>query len=117
MKIYLDNCTFNRPFDNQTDIRIRIETEAKLYVQEKIKNGNLELIRSYVLDLENEQNPFNERKITIAKWKKFASADIEETENLLNNSSYIGESRLKSKRCFASGFGDRSQRPILFNDW
>ncbi len=48
MKIYLDNCTFNRPFDDQSYIRIRIESEAKLYVQEKIKDGELELVWSYI---------------------------------------------------------------------
>ena len=37
MRIYLDNCTFNRPFDDQGQIRIRLESEAKLYIQEKIK--------------------------------------------------------------------------------
>ena len=36
MRIYLDNCCFNRPFDNQTDIKIRLETEAKLYIQQLI---------------------------------------------------------------------------------
>ena len=28
MKIYLDNCCLNRPFDDQTNSRIRLETEA-----------------------------------------------------------------------------------------
>jgi len=97
MRIYLDNCMFNRPFDNQSNIRIRIETEAKLHIQEKIKAGQLELIWSYILDFENEQNPFNERKISIAKWKKFASADIEETENLLNKALTLAKLGLKAK--------------------
>ncbi|MFI3219791.1 MAG: hypothetical protein QX189_11830 [Methylococcales bacterium] len=35
MKIYLDNCLFNRPFDEQSHIRIRIETEAKLAIQQR----------------------------------------------------------------------------------
>jgi hypothetical protein len=30
MKIYLDNCCFNRPFDDQSHLRIRLEAEAKL---------------------------------------------------------------------------------------
>lgn len=30
MKIYLDNGCFNRPFDDQSRIRIMLETEAKL---------------------------------------------------------------------------------------
>lgn len=30
MRVYLDNCMFNRPFDDQSHIRIRLEAEAKL---------------------------------------------------------------------------------------
>ncbi|GAK55959.1 hypothetical protein U27_02920 [Candidatus Vecturithrix granuli] len=37
MRIYLDNCCFNRPFDDQNQIKIKLETEAKLYIQEKIR--------------------------------------------------------------------------------
>lgn len=48
MRVYLDNCCFNRPFDNQDNILIRLETEAKLTVQEKIKSGIFELAWSYV---------------------------------------------------------------------
>ena len=43
MRIYLDNCCFNRPFDDQTHFRIRIEAEAKLYVQDLVREGRLEL--------------------------------------------------------------------------
>ncbi|MFN0197095.1 MAG: PIN domain protein, partial [Planctomycetaceae bacterium] len=34
MRIYLDNCCFNRPFDDQRQIRVRLETEAKLCIQQ-----------------------------------------------------------------------------------
>ena len=36
MKICLDNCCFNRPFDDQKQLRINLETEAKLKIQEDI---------------------------------------------------------------------------------
>ena len=39
MKIYLDNCCFNRPFDDQSQLRIRLESEAKLKIQEDIRSG------------------------------------------------------------------------------
>ena len=32
MKIYLDNCCFNRPFDDQTQERIHLESEAILMI-------------------------------------------------------------------------------------
>ncbi len=56
MKIYLDNCCFNRPFDDQSFLTIRLETEAKLDIQKKIESGRLSLGWSYILDFENNAN-------------------------------------------------------------
>ncbi len=97
MKIYLDICMFNRPFDDQNQIRIRIEAEAKLYIQAQIKNGSLALVWSYILDLENQQNPYEERKNIIRNWKVNASVDIEETESILNKAELIAGMGLKAK--------------------
>lgn len=83
MKIYLDNCCFNRPFDNQLDIKIRLETEAKLYIQYLIKKKKLQIVWSYILDFENSKNPFEERKQQIERWKIFAVEDIEENDAIL----------------------------------
>ena len=40
MRIYLDNCCFNRPFDDQGQTRVRLETEAKLCIQENIRGDS-----------------------------------------------------------------------------
>ena len=58
MKIYMDNCCYNRPYDDQTQIRIYLETEAKLYIQEQIRNGEFELVTSYMLEYENGKIDF-----------------------------------------------------------
>jgi len=76
MRVYLDNCVFNRPFDDQNQIRIRIESEAKLYIQDTIKNKNIELVWSYILEFENSQNPHGERRVAIYKWKAISSIFI-----------------------------------------
>ena len=89
MRIYLDNCAFNRPFDDQSQIRIRLESEAKLYVQEKIKKYEIELVWSYILDIENDHNPFPEKRRAIEKWKKYAAVDVAETAGLLERASKI----------------------------
>jgi hypothetical protein len=49
MKLYMDNCCFNRPFDDQSQLRIRLESEAKLKIQEEIRAGNFQLAWSYIL--------------------------------------------------------------------
>ena len=56
MRIYLDNCCFNRPYDSQSSLRVSLETQAKLYIQEKIRQGFYELVCSYMLDYENSKN-------------------------------------------------------------
>lgn len=83
MRIYMDNCCFNRPFDDQSKIRIRLETEAKLYIQEKIINKEIELAWSYIIDYENQFNPFEERRNAIDKWKSHAIIGIGETDKRL----------------------------------
>lgn len=72
MIIYLDNCSLNRPFDNQKQRRIYQETEAKLYLQDLIQFGNIELAWSYMIDFENSFNPFEYRKQFITNWKKYS---------------------------------------------
>ena len=97
MRIYLDNCTLNRPFDDQTQIRIRLETEAKLYLQEKIRDGTLELVWSYILDYENIANPFEERRNTIQNWQVRASVDVDADLEILTKANTLRELGLRNK--------------------
>lgn len=83
MLLYLDLCALNRPFDNQKQTRIHIETEAKLVIQEKILMNEYQLVWSYMLDFENLANPFKERRNAIKLWKSKAAVDIAETNEIL----------------------------------
>ncbi|MCL2215621.1 MAG: hypothetical protein FWB91_01245 [Defluviitaleaceae bacterium] len=84
LKIYLDNCCYNRPFDNQGKIRIRLETEAKLHVQSSIRTGLYDLCWSFMLDYENDKNPHEENRYSIGLWKRFASDFCPPSEATLN---------------------------------
>jgi hypothetical protein len=84
MKIYLDNCCFNRPYDDQSHIRIRLEAEAKFRIQEEVRAGIYELVWSYILDYENSKNPFRERREQISKWAKYAQEDKVENKEILD---------------------------------
>ena len=95
MKIYLDNCCFNRPYDDQSRLRIRLESEAKLKIQENIRNGDIQLVWSYILDYENGKNPFRERREQIAKWRKYAVDDVLENENILRLASILLEKGIR----------------------
>lgn len=95
-KIYLDNCCFNRPYDNQELIKNRIETETKLIIQESIKNNLYDLCWSYILDYENEKNPYIERKIEIFKWKTLAKYDVDESESIIKKAKELQKVGLKA---------------------
>jgi hypothetical protein len=97
MKIYLDNCCFNRPFDDQKQLRIKLETEAKLDIQERIVQGKVELAWSYILDFENEANPFEQRKLAIKDWKVHACVDADETKEILGTAERFERMGVRSK--------------------
>ncbi len=95
MKIYLDNCCFNRPFDNQSQLRIRLESEAKLQIQADIRSGLYKLVWSYILDYENSKNPFRERREQIGKWRSYSCDDMIEDEELVKIASSIKQHGIK----------------------
>ena len=39
MRVYLDNCCYNRPFDEQAQLSVHLETEAKLEIQRQMRSG------------------------------------------------------------------------------
>lgn len=97
MKIYLDNSCFNRPFDDQKQLRIKLETEAKLDIQERIFQKEIELAWSYILDFENEANPFEQRRHAIKGWKNYASVDTDETNKIIEKAERFHQMGIKSK--------------------
>jgi hypothetical protein len=97
MKIYLDNCCFNRPFDDQKQLRIKLETEAKLNIQERILQKEIELAWSYILDFENESNLFEQRRLAIRGWKNHATVDTDETQEVVEKAERFYQMGIKSK--------------------
>lgn len=49
MRVYLDNCCYNRPYDDQSQMRIHLEAEDSfdytIWRKEYFKNRNLDEIR------------------------------------------------------------------------
>jgi predicted nucleic acid-binding protein len=57
IKIYLDTCCLNRPFDDQSQERLRLESEAVLAILSRIEKGEWNWVGSEVLIDEIEQTP------------------------------------------------------------
>ena len=57
IRVYLDNCAYNRPYDDQSQMKIELETQAKLKIQRLIKEKQIELASSYMSLYECGENP------------------------------------------------------------
>lgn len=76
VRIYLDTCCLNRPFDDQTQIVVHLETQAILYIQKQISQGIYDLVWSYMLDYENSKNLYEEKKRSISLWHDVSTVKI-----------------------------------------
>ena len=96
LKIYLDNCCFNRPYDDQTQLRVELETRAKLFIQNLIAQNKVNLAWSYILDYENSRNNFSQKRRAIQKWRRFAALDVEESAEILETANAIRKTGVRN---------------------
>ena len=100
MRIYLDNCCYNRPYDDQSQIRIHLETEAKLHIQSLVKKGELELVTSFMLEYENGKNRYLQKRETIAEFMNTNESYYvgpEKGEEIAKTAKSIMETGVKEK--------------------
>jgi predicted nucleic acid-binding protein len=91
MKIYFDVCCLNRPFDDQSQDRIRLESEAILLIMGHVENGEWDWLSSDVVIYEIEQIPDPARKQYVSILASFArevipleNQDIERSNQLVS---------------------------------
>ena len=62
MRLYCDMNIYNRAFDEQDQLRIRLETAAIEAIFALAETGVVTLAWSFMLDYENSLNPYSDRK-------------------------------------------------------
>jgi hypothetical protein len=82
MAIYLDNCSFNRPHDDQKQERVRVEAEAVESILLAIAERRLQIVWSDILEVENDENPFEERRTAIQQWRFAAVTHVHDSEGV-----------------------------------
>jgi predicted nucleic acid-binding protein len=94
MLLYLDMCCIKRPFDDQSQPRIRLESEAVLGLL-AAESNSLRFVRSAALWLENEQNPLPTRAARVRRWLE-NPLPIPEAAAVLSRASELKQLGLKS---------------------
>jgi predicted nucleic acid-binding protein len=96
MKIYLDACCFNRPFDDQRQNRIRLESEAVILIMERMHNKEWEWIGSDVLLAELENTPDIEKRRYLMELAEWPHRHVELTEHVIARATELEQLGLKS---------------------
>ena len=73
MRVYLDTSVYNRLYDDQSQARIYLETQAVLIILNLIESRQIESVNSSVLIYETKKNPFPIKRQAIELYLKKAT--------------------------------------------
>ena len=76
MRIYLDACCLNRPFDDQAQDRVRLEAEAVVLILLRVHAGVLQWVSSDIVEYEIDLTPDNSRRTRVSVLARTASERI-----------------------------------------
>ncbi len=96
MKIYLDACCLSRLFDDQSQPRVRLETEAIALVLEKLSQGEWDWVGSEILLYEIKQNPDLESRQRALSFASLAHEVVETTDKILQRAEALDEAGFDS---------------------
>jgi predicted nucleic acid-binding protein len=89
MKIYLDACCLNRPFDDQSQPRVRLETEAISLILGKLHKHEWNWIGSEILIYEIKQNPDSEIMQRVLSLSSLSDQVVELTDKVLTRAEEL----------------------------
>lgn len=83
MLIYCDTHVYHRPFNDQTQPRIRREAEAFVAILEWVEQGELELLKSEILEFEIDQMRDADLKAKVESYLRLCQHDVRATPKQL----------------------------------
>ncbi|NEP13921.1 MAG: type II toxin-antitoxin system VapC family toxin [Symploca sp. SIO1A3] len=95
-KVYLDTSTYNRPFDDQTQPKIFLESQAVVIILQMIEVKGVELISSSVLEYENSRNPYPIKQEAMNRYLQLADLRQEVDEAISQRAKELEDNGLKA---------------------
>jgi len=95
MRIYLDTSIYNRPFDEQTQPKIHLETQAVIIILQMVEADLVELVNSTVLEYENSQNTYPIKQQTMNRYLQMAGIKQPINENIKQRAEELEKQGIK----------------------
>ncbi|MBU3968051.1 MAG: PIN domain-containing protein [Euryarchaeota archaeon] len=115
MRLYMDVCCLNRPFDDQSQDRIRIESEAIMAILNKCLN-EWTLVGSEAIDYEIFKIPDDERKKGVKVLAAISRDKVTVDESILRRASELENIGLKALDALHIACAEKSVEVILSTD-
>ncbi|MCD8077567.1 MAG: PIN domain-containing protein [Lachnospiraceae bacterium] len=116
MRIYLDCCCYNRPFDDLTQERIKIESEIIMWVLEEGRSGNCEIIASAALSSEISRITNFERQQGIMGLYQIPGEFVNLTEEIKRRAAEIrGVSRIQTFDSYHIASAEAANADVLLS--
>lgn len=96
IKVYLDTSAYNRPFDDQTQPKIFLESQAVVIILQMIESGIVSLVASSVLEYENSRNPYPLEQEAMNRYLQMAEVRQMVDEAIRQRAEELGHNGLKA---------------------
>lgn len=97
LNVYLDMNIFKRSFDDQSLLRVRLETAAIEIILDEAAQGKLNFPWSFVLEYENSLNPNLERRAAATLLSKQAAWEISPENKIRERAKTFERVNIKSR--------------------
>ena len=111
MKIYLDVCCLNRPFDDQSQERIRLESEAVLAILGRSKT--VTLLSSEIVDIEISKIPDEDRKQKVMLLSSISRVNIVIDDEIIGRAKELNQMGFKSFDAFHIACSEKGEADVL----
>jgi predicted nucleic acid-binding protein len=96
MRVYLDTSVYNRPFDDQTQAKVFLETQAVLIILQKVEDKEIELVNSPILEYENNRNSQILQQYNMNRYLKMATFTQPKTINIEERAKQLEKDGIKA---------------------
>jgi predicted nucleic acid-binding protein len=95
-RIYLDTSVYNRPFDDQTQPKIFLESQAVAIILQMVEAKIIELVSSSVLEYENSRNPYPIKQEAMNRYLRMAEYRQQVTESIRQRAEQLEHNGVKA---------------------
>lgn len=95
-RVYLDTSVYNRPFDDQTQPKIFLETQAVTLILQMAAAQLIDLVSSSVLEYENSLNPFPIKQQAMNRYLQMATIRQQVDETMQQRAEQLEQQGIKA---------------------